>query len=245
MRATAFISSTSHRRIARARAWLMARDPAEELLIIGASLDAANELARWVAQTRGGAFGWHRFTLEQLAAALAAPTMAARGIVPIGRLGVEAIVCRTVHALTSRNALGRYACISKGPGFSRAIASVLTELRLATLAPEGLGKVAPDLLCLLRAYEAELAESKLTDWPGMLAIAAETGSKHSATAQRLVQLPMLLLDVPIASHAELAFLATLCSSASEMLVTVPAADELNSRPPSGRASVRDRGSGST
>lgn len=139
----------SHRRIARARAWLKARDPAEELLIIGGSLDAANELARVVVQTSGSAFGWHRFTLAQLAAVLAAPTMAARGIVPIGR----------------------------------------------------------------------------TDWPGILAIATETATSCSAPTQRLAQLPMLLLDVPIASKAEITLIATLCSSASEMLATVPAADE--------------------
>jgi ATP-dependent helicase/nuclease subunit B len=146
MGGTAYISSISHRRIARARAWLKARAPAEQLLIIGPSLDAANELARGVVQTSGSAFGWHRFTLPQLAAALAAPTMAAGGIVPVGRLGVDAIVCRTVHALSSADALGRYARIAKGTGFSRAIASVLTELRLATVAPEVLGQVAPKLL---------------------------------------------------------------------------------------------------
>src|SRR5262252_1693561 len=166
MGATACISSMSHRRIARARAWLSLRDPAEELLIIGASLDAANELARGVVQTGGGVFGWHRFSLAQLAAALAAPTMAERGIVPVSRLSVEAIVCRVAHALGSGDALGRYARIAKAPGFSRAIASVLTEVRLAAIAPE-LGKVAPDLLVLLRAYEAELTEGKLTDWPGI------------------------------------------------------------------------------
>ena len=221
---TTCISSRSHRRIARARAWLKSRGPVEELLIIGASLDAANELARGIVQTSGSVFGWRRFTLAQLAAALAAPTMAALGIVPVSRLGVEAIVHRAVQAISLKGALGRYARIAKGPGFSCAIANVLTELRLASLAPEALGKVAPDLLCLLWAYEAELTEGKLTDWPGMLAIAAETASNCSATAQRLVQLPMLLLDVPIANQAELTVLATLCSSASEMLVTVPVAD---------------------
>src|SRR6516225_202777 len=225
MNATACTSFASHRRIARARAWLMARAPAEELLIIGATLDATNELARAVAQTTGGAFGWHRFTLAQLTAALAAPTMAARGIVPAGRLGVEAIVCRAVHALSPGGALGRYACIAKAPGFPRAIASVLTEIRLAAVGPEALGKVAPDLLLLLRAYEAELAEGKFTDWPGMLTIAAETAADCSTTTRRLMQLPMLLLDVPIASKAELDLLATLRSSASEILATVPIADE--------------------
>jgi ATP-dependent helicase/nuclease subunit B len=225
MGTTACISSMSHRRIARASGWLSPRDPAEELLIIGASLDSANELARGVVQRGGSVFGWHRFSLAQLAAFLAAPTLAERGIVAVSRLSVEAIVCRAVHRLSTGDALGRYACIAKAPGFSRAIGGVLTELRLATLAPEILGKVAPDLLVLLRAYEAELTESKLADWPGTLAIAAETAANSSATSQRLAKLPMLLLDVSIASQAELTLVATLCSSASEMLATVPAADE--------------------
>ncbi len=214
MDATAFISFTNHRRIARARAWLAARSPAEELLIIGASLDAANELAPGVVQTSGSAFGWHRFTLAQLAATLSAPKMAARGIVSVDRLGVQAIVCRVVHTLSSSGGLGRYASISQTPGFSRAIASVLTELRLARLAPEALGKVAPDMLFLLRAYEAELAEGKLTDWPGMMAVAAETASNCNTEAQRLVR----LRD---ANH---------CADCGRA----------DSRPPSKQASARDR-----
>ena len=40
-----------------------------------------------------------------------------------------------------------------------------------------------------------------------------------------MQLPMLLLDVPIASKAELDLLTTLRSSPSEILPTVPNADE--------------------
>ena len=93
------------------------------------------------------------------------------------------------------------------------------------LLPRSLARWPPTCFVLLRAYEAELAEGKLTDWPGTLAIAAETAANSSATSQRLAKLPMLLLDVPIASQAELTLLATLCSSASEMLATVPAADE--------------------
>jgi ATP-dependent helicase/nuclease subunit B len=59
----------------------------------------------------------------------------------------------------------------------------------------------------------------------MLAIAAETAADCSTNTRRLMQLPMLLLDVPIASKAELDLLATLRSSASEILATVPTADE--------------------
>ncbi len=44
MSATLIISAVNHRRIRRARAWLEARKPAEEVLIVGATLDAATEL---------------------------------------------------------------------------------------------------------------------------------------------------------------------------------------------------------
>jgi hypothetical protein len=39
-------SAASHHRVARGRDWLKARAPTEEILIIGATLGAANELAR-------------------------------------------------------------------------------------------------------------------------------------------------------------------------------------------------------
>jgi hypothetical protein len=51
--AIAATSVVNHRRIRRARAWLESRILAEEVLIIGASLDAANELSRRVVQEKG------------------------------------------------------------------------------------------------------------------------------------------------------------------------------------------------
>ena len=48
-----FTSAASHRRIACARDWLKARSPAEEVLIIGATLGAANEVARSLAHLAG------------------------------------------------------------------------------------------------------------------------------------------------------------------------------------------------
>ena len=67
------ISSAAHSRIRHARAWLETRSPAEEILILAATADAGNELARDVARTKGAAFGWHRLSLAQFAAVLAAP----------------------------------------------------------------------------------------------------------------------------------------------------------------------------
>src|SRR6201984_497678 len=161
-------SAVNHRRIGRARGWLESRLVAEEVLIIGASLDAANELARKVAEEKGAAFGWHRVTLPQLAAALAAPLLAERKLVPISRLGAEAIVARVVHRLKAEARLGRYQPVGDTPGFARAIAAVIAELRLGSLTSGTISKVAPDLMRLMEAYEAGLAEADLTDWPGVL-----------------------------------------------------------------------------
>jgi hypothetical protein len=83
----AITSSAARTRIRRAEAWLESHNPDEELLVIGATLDAANELARQVVKRKGAAFGWHRLTLPQLAFAIAAPVLAARGLAPLSRIG--------------------------------------------------------------------------------------------------------------------------------------------------------------
>ena len=214
----------NHRRIRRARVWLESRVLAEEVLIIGASLDAANELVRKVAEEKGAAFGWHRLTLPQLAAAIAAPVFAERKVVPLSRMGAEAIVARVVHRLKVERGLGRYQAVGHTPGFARAIAAVIAELRLARPTCAAISKVAPDLLRLTEAYEAALAEAGLIDWPGVLALATEAASGRVG-AHRLISLAMLLLDVPITSEAELAFVDVLAAAAPDTLATVPAADQ--------------------
>ncbi|MCL2430730.1 MAG: PD-(D/E)XK nuclease family protein, partial [Alphaproteobacteria bacterium] len=83
----------------------------------------------------------------------------------------------------------------------------------------------PDLLPLIAAYETELAKAGVTDWPGVLALATEAAGVAGASRHRLVGLPMLLLDVPIANQAELAFVGALAAPARELLITVPAADQ--------------------
>ena len=84
---TVVTSAASDRRIGYGQNWLKARAPAEEILIIGATLGAANEIARKLAQSKGASFGYHRMTLPQLASALARPALVAKNLVPLGALG--------------------------------------------------------------------------------------------------------------------------------------------------------------
>src|SRR3984893_9600872 len=221
MTTTVVTSVGSLFRIDCARAWLETRDDAEEVLILGASLAAANELARSLTKTRGAAFGWHRLTLAQLAANIASPVLTERGLASISQIGAEATVARLLHRLRIERRLGRFQPIAHTPGFPRAITAVLTELRLAQLSSEALATVTPDVSPLLAAYEAELAELALADWPKILALAAEGVLRH-----RLSGLPLLMLDIPIGSGAELAFLRALAARAPEILATVSAADKL-------------------
>jgi ATP-dependent helicase/nuclease subunit B len=219
--------SAGHRRIRRARAWLEARKPAEEVLILGATPDAANELVRIVAKDKGAAFGWHRLTLSQFAAAIARPALAGQGVVPLSRIGTHAIAARLVHRLQERDELGRYDGVAGTPGFPLAVAGAITELRLARLSRDEVGTVAPELAPLIAAYESELSKAGLTDWPGVLELAAEAAS--ASKPDRLIGLPTLLLDVSVGSEAELGFIHALAGKTPEIFATAAAADEAGHR----------------
>jgi ATP-dependent helicase/nuclease subunit B len=145
--------------------------------------------------------------------------------VPLGALGIEAVTNRAVHKLSEVGALGRYAKLTNGPGFARAIANVITELRLDRIAPYALAGAVSDLRPLLQAYEGELVDHGFTDWPGVLHLAA-TAVTDGGCRHQLVGLPTLLLDVPITTASDLALVRALCSRTSEMLVTVPASDAM-------------------
>ena len=226
MSANATVSAANVRRIRRARAWLEGRSAGEEVLIVGATPDAANELARSVATTKGAAFGWHRLTLSRLAFAIAAPLLAARRLTPLSRIGADGIAVRLAHRMNAEGRLSHYQSVAATPGFPRAVAGVIAELRLARVRPEAIARSAPDFAPLTSAFEVELKEAGLTDCAGVLALATDAASAVGGNRPRLIGLPMLLLDVPMRDEAELAFVRALAAAATEVLATVPAADQL-------------------
>jgi len=128
--------------------------------------------------------------------------------------------------MNAEGKLSRYQSVAATPGFPRAVAGVIAELRLARVPLEAIAGFAPDFAPLTSAYELELKEAGLTDWAGVLALATEAASAVGGNRPRLIGLPMLLLDVPIRSEAEVAFVGALAAAATEVLVTVPAADQL-------------------
>src|SRR5262249_45728197 len=121
--------------------------------------------------------------------------------------------------------LGRYSRLVKGPGLSRAIANILTELRLELLTPDNLDGANADLKPILQAYETELQDHLFTDWPGVLAIAA-AAARDRVDELSFLRLPTLLLDMPVTSQAELSLVEALCARAPDCLITIPSADSV-------------------
>jgi hypothetical protein len=133
-------------------------------------------------------------------------------------------MARVVHRTKTGSGLGRYEPVGNTPGFSRAVAAVTSELRLARQTSDAISAVAPDLERLMKAKESGLAEAGLVDWSEILRLATEAAS-NGAKRSRLIGLPTLLLDVSITNEAELAFVKALAETAPDLLATVPAADQ--------------------
>jgi len=219
------VDASAAERLRFAGAWLEARLPSEELLVVAATPDAAHELLRTTTLSckAGAAFGWQRITLGRLAAELAGPRLVEEGRVPVGRLSVEAVVARVVQAVRQKGRLGRYADVAETPGFVRAAASTLEELRLAEVAPDALSAEAPELGVLLEAYDAELARAGLADRALVLRLAADP-ARGGAQAHPLLGRPTLLLDIAVWTAAETALAAVLAERAPDVVATVPAGD---------------------
>lgn len=205
-----------------AEAWLAARAPGEEVLVVGASPDAANEVLRRAASARSAAFGWHRTTLPRLASALAQHALPASRALPVGSLVAEAVAARVIHAERDGAGLGRFAAVQEGPGLVRAAARVVEELRLAGVPAERVEKESPELARWLRAFDAVLREEGFADRARLLVLALECA--NSQRRHPLLGLPTLLLDLAVENASERALVSALAARAPELLATLPAGD---------------------
>jgi ATP-dependent helicase/nuclease subunit B len=203
--------------------FLAARSPHQEILILAPTRAAANELAAHAFPH--GCAGVHALTLTQLAALLATQSMGRLARAPISRLGIEAIAARIVHAAASEQRLAYFAPVSKTPGFARALAKTISELRLESVDAQSLAATGPpgrDLAHLLNIYEAELDQRSLADFSLLLRLATveATGGSH-----RYAGLPILLLGLPIESSAHERLLAALIHKSPRVLATAITGDE--------------------
>jgi CRISPR/Cas system-associated exonuclease Cas4 (RecB family) len=208
-----FTSPSAVMRQERALLELARIGPAEEVLVLAPTLQAADELAR---MRPHASFGWYRMTLRRLAGVLAAPVLAARGLSPASRLSLEALCVRIVRH-TARGRLGRFASLADRPGFPRALARTIEEVRMQNVrVPD------PDLAALADAYVTELESTRLADSAMVLDIATNIAVSG---AHALLGLPLIAYDVAIASARERAFISALSARAPSVLVTIPEGDE--------------------
>jgi len=137
--------------------------------------------------------------------------MAERGLAPLSGLGREAVAARVTQIALAQNQLVYFHPVAALPGFARALARTLVELRLARVNPDLLP---PDLATLLDLYQTELAERSLVDLPGLLGLATETATKG---AHPWVGLPLARLDADLESRAHREFFQSLAVRAPEVL----------------------------
>ena len=127
-------SASASVRLAEARRFLDQFAPGDEILLLGASRGAVDDLARAIAMDKGATFGLHRLSFTQLAARLAAMDLAAHGQPPASALGYEAVAALAAFEAANDEALDYFAPVSSTPGFPKALARTLQELRMAGVA---------------------------------------------------------------------------------------------------------------
>ncbi len=192
--------------------------------MVASSREAADDLVRDLALSRGALAGIHRLTFNRLLGLLAADAMAAAGLAPATGLAAQAIAARAVFHLTPLNRLKHFAPVVDRPGFADALARTIAELRLEGVDAAALGQTGEagtELAALLERFNEELAAARLIDRAGMLAIAVEAARAGS----RFVGIPTLLLDVPVETARECELAAALAGHAPSFMATVPTGDE--------------------
>lgn len=220
-----FASTSNHLRLEEAARHFESLPDGAEVVVLAPTRGAADDFVRASASRRGVAFGVHRMTLVQLAAALATERLAQKGLAPLSRLGAEALAARAVHICRQAEALGYFSPVVDTPGFPRALASTLGELRLERIDAKRLAKIGDagrDLARLLNSYAAELAAQSLAD----LAAILETASDVARQARNLLLgLPLVLLDVAAESALEREFLQALVDRSPSVVATLLAGDQ--------------------
>jgi ATP-dependent helicase/nuclease subunit B len=219
-------SASNELRLAEARAFIRSQLRHGDLLLLAASRGAADDLARSIAVELGATVGLHRFSLTQLAARLAAPVLAADRRSPATDLGAEAVAARATFESMRNDALTYFGPVAGTPGFPRALARTLQELRLAHVASLDLAALplgGVDLSVLLEQFEREFDSASATDRATLFA-AAKGVVSDQRDGTSLLRVPLLLLDVPIDSAAEFEFVRALIDSAPATLMTVPFGD---------------------
>lgn len=224
------LTSTSGQvRLEAAIAFLLAIPSGREALIVAASRGAADDLARAAGRQRGASFGWHRLSLLQAAARLAMAELARVGRSPTSPLGAEAVAARAIFDVVEGDELAYFSPVIRTPGFPRALARTLGELRLAGVPTTALGTLVPsgaDLARLLDRVEEQFADAGAADRARLLETATRVLTESPANVSAIaIGQPLVLVDIALNSVAEERFVGALAARASSVLATVPQHDD--------------------
>src|ERR1043166_1422836 len=221
---TVIQSGSAAIRLREARRFLEQFEPGAEVLLLGGSRGSVDDLARAIALERGATFGLHRLSFTQLAARLAVMELASCDRAPTTALGHEAVATRAAFEAQSDGALKYFSPVSQTPGFPKALARTLLDLRLAGLGNENLSQLprsGTDLATSLDRVDILLNEAGASDRASLF----ETAIKAAGSpVTGWPPMPLLLLDVPFGSEIEAQFLWALVQQSSYVMITVPSGD---------------------
>jgi ATP-dependent helicase/nuclease subunit B len=247
------VSCDAASRLAIAAEWLESYPAQTEILIVGPTAEAADDLYLRAANSKASWFGIKRFTLNALAARLARPVLAESGRASASALSFIAVVARAIHSLQLGGELSYFVPVVNRPGFPVAIARTLQELRMYEVEVQAIARLARggrDLATIAQAVEHELDESKLSDRatiyrtaidsirsatrsePGSPPIRSATNSEafgfpsiQSAQNSEPFGIPLLLLDLPVRTRLEVELIREIAHRSPDVLATVPLGDE--------------------
>ena len=152
--------------------------------------------------------------------------MADRGLAPLTPLGLEAVAARIVYQARTENQIEYFKPVAAFPGFPRALARTLAELRLARVDSSALaatGAPGKDLAGFLQRYEAELEDRSLADIAGIFRLATEA----AGTAQhRWLDLPLLFFDPPVDTTAQRDFIAAIAGRSPSIFAAVSSGEDM-------------------
>jgi len=223
-RITAVQSGSAAVRLGEARRFLAQFEPGAEVLLVGASRGSVDDLARAISLERGATFGLHRLSFTQVAARLAIIELASHDHAPMTALGHEAVATRAAFEARSDAELDYFSPISRTPGFPKALARTLLELRLAGISSRDLFRLprsGNDLAHLLDRVDTLVENAGASDRAALFQTAIKAlGSPLAGWPP----LPLLLLDVPLTCTTEGQFLWELVQQSPRVMITIPAGD---------------------
>jgi ATP-dependent helicase/DNAse subunit B len=214
-----FVTAVSTRDRLKAAADFLTSYSDQERLLVSATRTAGDELLRGICSQAGFVFGVHRFTVPQLAIQIATTRLIAAGKTVLAGVAVDALAASAVHSCRQERELAWFEPVANTPGFFRALAATITELRLNNVDHKrlkGSGAAGQDVANLLRRYNSHLEENKLADLAIIFDAATKAVLSDEWTFRKKI---MVFLDVAPTSVLEQAFLSALASQGTDVLAT--------------------------